>query len=460
MTALWFLAILFLVSLNAFFVAAEFALVAVRPSRVRELTEAGNAAARAVRQLQQDLNHVLSGVQLGITLASLGLGYLGLVTFSRLVGQGLPWLPCGEVRAVSTVLAAALSFAVLAFLHVVLGELVPRGLSLHRSERLALLVARPLLWYVRAFRWPILLLDAASRRFVKLLGVPRAEGHALGHSPEELFILAEQAREHGLLGARGERLIESAIELGTVQVREVMVARPDLHVLSADASLDEVLRAFGTTQRSRIPVYQATVDQILGFVHIKDVFWLLLERERRAEEGRPAAPFALRRLLREVLIVPETKPLSELLIELRTRRTGLAMVVDEYGSISGMVTLEDILEQLVGEIHDEFDMVERPQTLADGAMVFDAALKLRDLASDYQIDLPDDVAYETLGGFVLSQLGFIPRGGESFEWRSYRFTVLEMDRRRVAGVKIERVKPVGTLADTPAETLERGGEGN
>lgn len=442
MTALWILAILGLVAVNAFFVAAEFALVAVRPSRVRELVEAGNAAARAVSRLQQDLNVVLSGVQLGVTLASLGLGYLGLVTFARFFSQVMAWTPYGDVRAISSVVAAVLSFALLASLHVVLGELVPRGLSLHRSERLALLIARPLLWFVLAFRWPILLLAAASRSFVKLLGVPRAESHALGHSPEELFILAEQAREQGLLGARAARLIESAIELGRVQVREVMVARPDLHVLSVDAGVDEVLRVFGTTQRSRIPVYQATVDQVLGFVHIKDVFWLLLDRERRAEEGRPAAPFALRRLLREVLIVPETKPLSELLIELRTRRTGLAMVVDEYGSISGMVTLEDILEQLVGEIHDEFDVVERPQTLADGAMVFDAALKLRDLESDYQIELPDDSAYETLGGFVLHQLGFIPRGGESFEWRGYRFTVLEMDRRRVAGVKIERVKPV------------------
>lgn len=441
MTALWLLAILGLVAVNAFFVASEFALVAIRPSRVRQLVDAGKGAARAVSQLQQDLNHVLSGVQLGVTLASLSLGYLGLVTFARLFSQVLAWTPYGDVRAISSVVAAILSFALLASLHVVLGELVPRSLSLHRSERLALLIARPLLWFIRVFRWPILLLAGASRRFVKLLGVPRAGGQALDHSPEELFILAEQAREQGLPGARAERVIESALELGRVQVREVMVARPDLHALSVEAGLDEVLRMFGTTQRSRIPVYQATVDQILGFVHIKDVFWLLLDRERRAEEGRPAAPFDLRRLLREVLIVPETKSLSDLLIELRTRRTGLAMVVDEYGSISGMVTLEDILEQLVGEIHDEFDVVERPQTLADGAMVFDAALKLRDLESDYQIMLPDDSAYETLGGFVLQQLGFIPRGGESFEWRSYRFTVLEMDRRRVAGVKIERVKP-------------------
>lgn len=460
MITLWLLAILCLVAVNAFFVAAEFALVGVRPSRVRELAETGNTAARAIGQLQEDLNLVLSGVQVGVTLASLGLGYLGLVTFADLFNRVLTWVPYGEVRAISNVVAAVLAFAVLAFLHAVLGELVPRGLSLHRSEQLALLIARPLLWYVRVFRWPILLLAGGARRCMKLLGVPRAEGRAAGQSPGELFLPAEPGRAPGPPGAQAHRLIESAMGLGRVQVREVMVARPDLHTLSVGADLEEVLRVFATTQRSRIPVYQETVDQILGYVHIKDVFWLLLDRERRGEQGWPAAPFALRRLLREVLIVPETKLLSDLLIELRTRRTGLAMVVDEYGSVSGMVTLEDILEQLVGEIHDEFDLVERPQTLTDGAMVFDAALKLRDLESDYGMKLPEDAAYETLGGFVLSQLGFIPRGGESFEWRDYRFTVVDMDRRRVAGVKIERVKSVESQPGGAADRGEREGKGN
>jgi CBS domain containing-hemolysin-like protein len=263
----------------------------------------------------------------------------------------------------------------------------------------------------------------------------------VAHSTEELQIQIQQARERGLLAPGEEKFIVSAIELGQVQVREIMVPRPDMHTLSVEASLDEVMRVFATSQRSRIPVYRGSEDHILGFIHIKDMLWILLDRERRLEENLPPPAFDLRRVLREVLIVPETKPASELLQELRTRHIGMAMVVDEFGSILGLVTLEDILEQVVGEIHDEFDVVERPLTLADGAVIFDAALNVRDLDAQYNITLPEDPAYATVGGFVLDQLGFIPRGGESFDYGQFRFTVVEMDGRRVARVKIQRVRP-------------------
>jgi putative hemolysin len=182
-------------------------------------------------------------------------------------------------------------------------------------------------------------------------------------------------------------------------------------------------------------------------VHIKDMMWVLLDRERRLDEKLPpSSVFDLRRVLREILIVPETKPANELLLELRSRHVGIAMVVDEFGSILGLVTKEDILEQLVGEIHDEFDVVEKPLTLADGAVVFDAALNVRDLDSQYGIALPEDPAYATVSGFVMDQLGFIPRGGESFEFGPYRFSVVEMDGRRVARVKIQRLLPLAATA--------------
>jgi len=257
------------------------------------------------------------------------------------------------------------------------------------------------------------------------------------------------ARERGLLKPGEEKFIHGALELGQLQVREIMVPRPDMHVLPVEATLDDALKMFATTQRSRIPVYQGALDHILGFVHIKDLLWVLLDRERRAEEGRPSPPFDARRMLRDVLIVPESKLASELLLEMRARRMAIAMVVDEYGSILGLVTLEDILEQMVGEIHDEFDVIERPLTLTDGAMIFDASMNVHELETQYLISLPEDPAYETVGGFVLSQLDFIPKGGESFEYNGYRFTVLEMDRRRVARVKIQRVK-----AAEPAVTVE------
>jgi len=266
-----------------------------------------------------------------------------------------------------------------------------------------------------------------------------------------LQIQIQQARERGLLAAGEEKFILSAIELSQIQVREIMVPRPDMHTLPIESSLDDVMRAFATTQRSRIPVYRGSLDHILGFVHIKDMMWVLPDRERRLEENLPAPSFDLRRVLREVLIVPETKPASELLLELRTRRVGMAMVVDEFGSILGLVTIEDIIEQMVGEIHDEFDVVEKPLPLADGAMIFDAALNVRDLDAQYNITLPEDPAYATVGGFVLDQLGFIPKGGESFDFGNYRFAVVEMDGKRVARVKIQRVRPADTEGKTDAK---------
>lgn len=462
MLALRMLGVVLLVGLNAFFVAAEFALVAMRASRVQQLIEQGNARARVVKELLGDLDRVLSGVQVGITIASLGLGFVGESALAEVFLPLFGWLPGQRGVVIAHLVSLILAFGLITFLHVVLGELVPKSLSLQRTEQMALLTARPLNWFLRVFSWIIDLLDGASRRFVRLLGVANPQSHSLVHSPEELQILIQQVHERGLLDAGEERFIQSAIELGQVQVREIMVPRPDLHVLPIEASLDDVLLKFATTQRSRLPVYQGTPDHFLGFVHIKDMLWILLDRERRAEEGVTSSEFHLRRILRDVLIVPETKPASELLLEMRSRCVPLAMVVDEFGSILGLVTLEDILEQLVGEIHDEFDVVERPLTLADGAMVFDAALNVRDLETQYNIVLPEDPAYETVGGFVLAQLGFIPRGGESFELNNLRFSVVEMDRRRVARVKIQRLKSpesAGAAAAPESAAAPAGGAG-
>jgi putative hemolysin len=434
-------AVLALIGMNAFFAATEFSLVAVRLSRVRQLVRAGNARARVVEELLGDLGRVVSGVQVGITLASLALGYIGEVTLADVLRPLAASIPGARAAIAAHSVALVLAFGLLTVLQVVLGELVPKTLSLARAERAALLVARPFHWFLNTFSWAIDLLDGFAERIVRGLGVPAAQSHTLVRSVEELHVLIEQAREKGVLKPGEVSFIQNAMELGQVQAREVMVPRPDMHVLPAEAGLEETMKMFATTQRSRVPIYSGTLDHIIGFVHIKDLIWVLLDRARRAEEHLPPPEFDLRRLGRDVLIVPETKPASELLLEFRSRRAGMAMVVDEFGSILGLVTLEDILEQMVGEIHDEFDVVERPLVLADGSMIFDAALKVRDLETQYNISVPDDPAYETIGGFVLSHLGFLPRGDETFESKGYRFTVMEMDRRRVSRVKIKPVAP-------------------
>lgn len=451
MLLLRLLVVFLLIALNAFFSATEFSLVAVRPTRIRLLVEQGDSRARIVEELLGQLSRAISGVQVGITLVSLALGFIGVLTFASFLLPLFAWLPGNWGVAAANTGALVLAFILLTFLQIVLGELVPKAIGLGRTERVALTVARPFRWFLKTCSWAITLLDGVAGRVVRALGLGQPLPHGLVRTAEELQVLIQQAGERGIVPAREERFIQGAMELNQVDVRAVMVPRPDVHALPLTASLDDVIQVFSKTQRSRLPVYQGTLDHLLGFVHIKDLIWVLADRVRAFEAGRTPPAFDLRQLLREVLIVPESKSSSELLFEFRAKRAGLAMVVDEFGSIQGLVTLEDILEQLVGEIHDEFDVERRPLRLPDGAIVFDGAVNVRDLSSQYNIELPEDPSYETLGGFVLSQLGFLPRGGESFESDGYRFTVVEMNRRRVARVKITPVRQVQTVSTKAAE---------
>ncbi len=445
MTAIQIFGIFLLIAANAFFSASEFSLVAVRLSRIRQLVQQGDPRAKIVENLLSDLGRVVSGVQVGVTVASLSLGYLGEVTLVSILQPFVKDLTPRIATIVEHSAALIIVFGLLTVLQVVFGELVPKSLSLARAERVALLIARPFYWFVHTFRWAIDFLDGFSEKVVGALGVLSPHSHTLVRSIEELQVMIQQVRDLGLLPASEAKFIQNAMELSQVQVREIMVPRPDIHALPVDASINDTMQMFATTQRSRIPVYEGSLDHILGFVHLKDVIWALLDRSR-AHEGEPPPEFHLSNFLREVAIVPETKPASELLRELLARRTGLAMIVDEFGSILGLATLEDILEQMIGEIHDEFDVVERPLTLPDGSMIFDAAINVRDLETQYNIVISEDSSYSTVAGFVLASLGFIPRGGESFEADGYRFTVMEMDRRRVSRVKIKRLQPPSEIS--------------
>src|ERR1700738_1285711 len=281
MFAIRLIGVLALVALNGFFAAAEFSLVAVRLSRVRQLARKGDVRARVVEGLLGDLHRVVSAVQLGITLTSLALGALGESTLAAMIRSVMPVTSDSRVTLLVHAVALGLAFAMLSALHVVIGELVPKTVSLARAERVALLIARPFSWFLKTFRWAIDLLDGISGAIVHALGVSEAQVPSAVHSTEELQIQIQQARERGLLAPGEEKFIVSAIELGQVQVREIMVPRPDMHTLSVESTLDEVLRAFAITQRSRIPVYRGTEDQILGFVHVKDMLWVLLDLFRR-----------------------------------------------------------------------------------------------------------------------------------------------------------------------------------
>ncbi len=429
--------VLLLVAANGFFVAVEFSLVALRPTRIQQLIEGGSSGARVVQRLLGDLDRVLSGVQVGITIASLALGWLGEFTVARMVEPLVLQLPFSSAVAHAIGLTAA--FLLITTMHVVLGELVPKSLALERAERVALVIAQPMAVFLAVFGPFINLFDRSSNLVLRLIGVKPVAGPSVVRSVEEFKVMLDQMGDHGVFDPQQARMLEGALELGSLQVREVMVPRDQMVGLPARATLEETLALIREHKRSRYPVYVGSLEQVIGSVHAKDLFLHIEDRYRRAERGEPAAPFDLRWFVRRALFVPESKPLADLLEEFRSKQAHMALVVDEFGSVQGMVTLYDVVEPIVGEVADEYEAALAPAPLAEGGKVFDAQISLHDLEHQNQIDLPTGKGFETLAGFVLNELGYIPRGGEAFLYDGLRLTVLEMQGRRIARVKIEKV---------------------
>jgi CBS domain containing-hemolysin-like protein len=389
-------------------------------------------------------------------MSSLALGWLGEVTLASMLqpvfqGLGLP----GPAALAHTV-AITVAFLTITTLHVVLGELVPKSMALQRAETVALVVAGPMAVFMLAFRFLIDLFDGMSNAILRVLGYHAVAGHGLVRSAEELQLLVEQAHQHGVLSPQLERMLGGALEMSEVQARQIMTPRANMVSLSAGATLEQAIELVRAHRRSRYPVYEGTPDQVIGVLHAKDLLQYLSERTRAADLGPALPAFDLRQLLRECLFVPETRRLAELLEDFRRKRRHVAIVVDEFGSVQGMVTLGDLIETIVGEVRDEYEAAPVTPRLLEGGMVLDGRTNLLDLEHQHQIELPSGPGFETLAGFILSYLGYIPAGGESFLYDGLRVTVMEMDGRRIARVKLERVAPpdalVGSASLSPAHT--------
>jgi len=437
--------ILLLVAANAFFAAAEFALVSVRDTRIQQLIEARRIGARIVQRLHRNLDEVVNGVQLGITIVSLTLGWVGEPLLARMVEQPLGQVPHAALYAHG--IAITIAFILITSLHVILGELVPKSLALQRGEQVALAVAGPMDVFLTITRPFIFIMNTAAGSVLRLFGSRKLRQGPV-HSPDELKLIVTVSRQFGQIPPFQEEMIHHALELETITVREVMVPRPDIFSLPGDLTLDEALSRVVEEQHSRIPVYdpQSGPEHIIGVLYSKD----LMRWTRLRLTATPVQPIAGRisamkisQIMRDVLVVPETKVLTELLEEFKDRKRHLAVVVDEFGSTAGVITVEDILEQLVGEIQDEFDVSPPEQAVLEGdvALVLDGSVSIRDLESQYQLELPRDAGFETLAGFVLARLQRIPNPGDSFEYESHRFTVEEMESHRIAKVKIEKLQP-------------------
>lgn len=425
---------LLLVLANGFFVASEFSLVAVRRSRIEVLAESGNPRAQVLLGLIDNLNLYISATQLGITLASLALGWIGEPAFADLLEAPLR----GRVsEAMRQTIGFALAFTLITFLHIVAGELAPKTMALERTERIALAIAWPMLIFYKVFRWPIRLLDWAGTRTVRLFGLHPTSEHVSVHTSDELRHLIDLSQRSGAIKPEEQKLLQGVFEFSDAEVHEIMVPRNAVDALSVTATLKEARDAFRTLGYSRMPVYRGQLDNIVG---------ILLRRDLEPYFEQPdVEDFNLEKLLHSPKFVPSTAQLSAVLRQMQSARTHLAVVVDEYGGLEGIVTLEDLLEEIVGEIVDEFDEEAQALIVEDsGIYLLDGTLTVRDLNNRLNLHLPEEESYTTVAGFMLAQAGHLMNVGEFIDREEGRFTVESLDRRRIRRI---RFTPTATVIE-------------
>ncbi|HVF57025.1 MAG TPA: hemolysin family protein [Pyrinomonadaceae bacterium] len=439
--ALELFGVLLLVLANGFFVAAEFAFVGVRRPRIETLAEGGDLRARRLLRLLDNLNAYLSAAQLGITLASLGLGYLGEPAVAHLI-EG-PLARAGVAETWIHIIAFVIAFAVITSLHIVLGEQAPKLVGLERAERVALFSALPMQIFYRMGSLPIRALDWASARVVRLFGLQASSEHASNYTEDELRQIIAMSHKGGHIEEGEKQLINRVFDFNDAEVSEAMIPRTAVMALPVTATLEEAEAAFCDGGYSRLPVYRERLDDIVGVLFMKDLMPCL--RSLKPSE------FDVERMLHPPLFVPASARLGSVLAQMQAAQTHLACVVDEHGGLEGIVTLEDLLEEIVGEINDEFDEETRSQITEEpnGTFVLDGMLAVRDANRHFNLKLPEEAGYTTMAGFLLAKAGRLLRPGEVIEHEGAEFLVEHVDRRRIR--RIRYTPPPTTETDAPGE---------
>jgi CBS domain containing-hemolysin-like protein len=423
-SALNVLVVILLVVANGFFVASEFALVGVRRSRVVSLAEAGDRRAQRLLGLIDNLNAYISATQLGITLASLALGWIGEPAIAHLLEKPL----AGRVsETVLHTISFAVAFGIITFLHIVLGELAPKTLALERAEKTALAIALPMQLFYKTFYYPIRLLDWAGTRTVRLFGLRPSSGHGAIYTEDELRQIIAASQQGGHIEEGERKLLDRVFAFGDAEVREAMVPRTQVEALPVTATIEEARAVFRETGYSRLPVYRDRLDHVVGLLFRKD-----LDMGQVSPDG-----FDLAKIARPATFIPATATLGAALAQMQQSRVHFVFVIDEHGGIEGVVTLEDLLEEIVGEIADEYDEEARSQISEqpDGSCLLDGMLAVRDANQRLALALPEDENYTTLAGFLMAKAGRVLKAGETVEHDGARFTV-----ERVEGLRIRRVR--------------------
>jgi CBS domain containing-hemolysin-like protein len=425
-------AVVFLVLANGFFVAAEFALVSVRRTRVAELVVQGHQGAKWVQKALEDPDQVIAATQLGITLASLGLGWVGEPAFAHLLEPVIHLFPADIQEDVSHSIAAGLAFAIITFLHVVVGELAPKSIALQNPENTSLIVARPTIWTEWIFKPAIWALNGTGNFLLKLVGVQPASGHELVHSVEELKMLVTASTEEGVVEHEESEMLHAVFNFGELLVRQVMIPRTEIMAFEADLTVTESIELATQSTFTKFPVYEDVLDNVIGVVHIKDLLRAHLDPAKQGSK--------VRTIIREALFIPETVHVRSVLQLFRARRQHIAIVMDEFGGTEGLVTLEDLMEEIVGEVSDPFDAVQPEiQLNADGTATIDGLALIEEVNEALEISL-DDPNYDTIAGYVLGKLGQIPKVGDQVEIDGIRLKVKSMDGMRIERLELTRDK--------------------
>ena len=434
-----------LILVNGFFAGAEIGLISSRRSRIQQLAAEGDARAQRVTALQEDPDRFLATVQIGVTfvgtLASAVAGAASVRVLSPLIRE----IPVAGLRAAAEPIALAVVVVLLTYAMLIVGELVPKSLALRHAVPLAMWVAGPIDRLARLTSLLVRFLTASNRFVLRLLGQKGAAERAFV-SEEEVKHMLREGRAQGVFDQTEQELIHSVFEFTEASVKEVMIPKPRIQAIDIETPVEQVLAYIIETGKSRYPVYRNTLDEVPGILYDKDLFRLLAEKK----------PIVLTEILRPAFFAPETTQVSRLLKQMQKRRMPMALVVDEYGGVQGLVTIEDLIEEIVGEIRDEADREQQPvERLRDGSYLVDASINIRDLAEQHDLPFPESPEYETLAGFILAQLQRIPRGGEIVTHRDWRLTIVDMDGRRVARVKVER----RGRGEAPTETKDAPGAG-
>jgi len=415
-----------LVAANGFFVAAEFALVGARRTRIDGLADAGSKRAKIAREAITHLDHYISATQLGITLASLGLGWVGESTLAVVFAQVFGGLPDPINVLASHGAAAALAFALITVMHIVLGELAPKSVALLYPEEVSLWTAGPLLVFSRIFTPFIYLLNGSANLLLRTMGMRAATEMERVHRPEEIEMLLDQSYESGLLGKEPVDMIRGVFDLSETNAGEVMTPRTEVVALDAGMAIEEAADAILAARHSRLPVYEENLDHVVGLVLARDVW----EAQREGVQK-------LRPLIRPATFVPQSKSVEELLRDMQKDQIHIAVVVDEFGGTAGIVTIEDLVEEIVGEIRDEHEEADEEILDTGDATLLSGTVPVADLNERYALDLPQE-DYTTVAGYTLGQLGRLARPGDEVEFEGARLRVLAVDGRRILRIALFR----------------------